>query len=41
MGLAVTAGADFHGPTVKPHVLGPGQVTHNGPEVLEALHEAR
>ena len=41
VGLAVTAGADFHGPTVKPHVLGPGQVTHNGPEVLEALHEAR
>jgi predicted metal-dependent phosphoesterase TrpH len=40
-GLAVTAGADFHGPTVKPHVAAPGQVTHNGPEVLEALDEAR
>jgi predicted metal-dependent phosphoesterase TrpH len=40
-GLAVTAGADFHGPTVKPHVLNPGQVSHNGPEVLEGLHEAR
>jgi predicted metal-dependent phosphoesterase TrpH len=40
-GLAVTAGADFHGPTVKPHVLNPGQVSHNGPEVLEGLNEAR
>jgi predicted metal-dependent phosphoesterase TrpH len=40
-GLTVTAGADFHGPTVKPHVLAPGQVTHNGPEVLEGLHGAR
>jgi predicted metal-dependent phosphoesterase TrpH len=40
-GLAVTAGADFHGPTVKPHVLNPGQVSHNGPGVLEGLHEAR
>jgi hypothetical protein len=39
-GLAITAGADFHGPTVKPHVLGPGQVTHNGPEVLDGLHAA-
>ncbi|MDB5067842.1 MAG: hypothetical protein JWM18_4276, partial [Chloroflexi bacterium] len=28
-------------PTVKPHVLAPGQVTHNGPEVLEGLHGAR
>ena len=40
-GLAVTAGADFHGPTVKPHVTTPGQVTHNGPEVLEGLDRAR
>jgi 3',5'-nucleoside bisphosphate phosphatase len=40
-GLTVTAGADFHGPTVKPHVLAPGQVTHNGPEVLDGLHGAR
>ncbi|HEY2703209.1 MAG TPA: PHP domain-containing protein [Candidatus Dormibacteraeota bacterium] len=40
-GLTVTAGADFHGPTVKPHVLAPGQVSHNGPEVLEGLHHAR
>jgi len=38
-GLAVTAGADFHGPTVKPHVANPGQVS-GGAEVLQALHEA-
>lgn len=40
-GLAVTAGADFHGPIVKPFVHNPGQVTHNGPEVVEALQRAR
>jgi len=40
-GLAVTAGADFHGPTVKPFVANPGQVTHNGPEVVEGLRRAR
>lgn len=40
-GLAVTAGADFHGPTVKPFVANPGQVTHNGPEVVEGLKRAR
>jgi 3',5'-nucleoside bisphosphate phosphatase len=40
-GLTVTAGADFHGPTVKPHVASPGQVTHNGPEVVEGLEGAR
>jgi predicted metal-dependent phosphoesterase TrpH len=40
-GLAVTAGADFHGPTVKPFVANPGQVTHNGPEVIEGLARAR
>jgi len=40
-GLEVTAGADFHGPTVKPFVTEPGQVTHNGPEVLEGLRRAR
>jgi predicted metal-dependent phosphoesterase TrpH len=39
-GLALTAGADFHGPTVKPHVANPGQIGNNGPEVLQALHEA-
>lgn len=39
--LAITAGADYHGPVVKPFVKGPGQVTHNGPEVLEALEAAR
>jgi 3',5'-nucleoside bisphosphate phosphatase len=38
-GLAVTAGADFHGPTVKPHVANPGQVS-GGDEVLQALHQA-
>jgi predicted metal-dependent phosphoesterase TrpH len=40
-GLAVTAGADFHGPTVKPHVANPGQVSHNGPEVLDGLRRER
>ncbi len=40
-GLAVTAGADFHGPTVKPHVANPGQVTNNGPEVVTALLRER
>jgi 3',5'-nucleoside bisphosphate phosphatase len=40
-GLAVTAGADFHGPTVKPFVANPGQVTHNGAEVLDGLVRAR
>jgi predicted metal-dependent phosphoesterase TrpH len=40
-GLAVTAGADFHGPVVKPFVQNPGQVTHNGPEVLDGLQRAR
>jgi len=40
-GLAVTAGADFHGPTVKPFVANPGQVTHNGAEVLDGLRRAR
>jgi 3',5'-nucleoside bisphosphate phosphatase len=40
-GLAVTAGADFHGPTVKPHVANPGQVTNNGPEVLLGLQRER
>ncbi|HXA30465.1 MAG TPA: PHP domain-containing protein [Candidatus Angelobacter sp.] len=40
-GLTVTAGADFHGPTVKPFVANPGQVTHNGPEVLDGLVRAR
>jgi len=40
-GLAVTAGADFHGPTVKPFVANPGQVTHNGAEVLDGLSRAR
>lgn len=40
-GLTVTAGADFHGPTVKPFVANPGQVTHNGGEVLDGLQRAR
>lgn len=40
-GLAVTAGADFHGPLVKAFVANPGQVTHNGPEVLDGLQRAR
>jgi predicted metal-dependent phosphoesterase TrpH len=40
-GLTVTAGADFHGPTVKPFVANPGQVTHNGAEVIEGLLRAR
>jgi hypothetical protein len=40
-GLAVTAGADFHGPTVKAFVHNPGQVTHNGPEVIDGLRRAR
>jgi predicted metal-dependent phosphoesterase TrpH len=40
-GLTVTAGADFHGPTVKPFVANPGQVTHNGPEVVDGLVRAR
>jgi 3',5'-nucleoside bisphosphate phosphatase len=39
--LAVTAGADFHGPTVKPFVANPGQVTHNGQEVLDGLLRER
>jgi predicted metal-dependent phosphoesterase TrpH len=39
-GLTVTAGADFHGPTVKPFVANPGQVTHNGPEVRDGLLRA-
>src|SRR5262249_21333892 len=42
-GRAVTAGADFHGRVVKPHVSGPGQVGHNGVErlrELEAAHSA-
>jgi predicted metal-dependent phosphoesterase TrpH len=41
-GLSVTAGADFHGPVVKPFVSGPGQVEENGLErlrELEAAHE--
>jgi predicted metal-dependent phosphoesterase TrpH len=41
VGLSVTAGADFHGPIVKPFVHNPGQVTHNGPDVLEGLEDAR
>jgi predicted metal-dependent phosphoesterase TrpH len=40
-GLAVTSGADFHGPIVKPFVRDPGQVTHNGPEVVEGLRRTR
>ena len=40
-GLAVTAGADFHGPTVKPFVQDPGQVGHNGAEVVDDLWRAR
>jgi predicted metal-dependent phosphoesterase TrpH len=40
-GLTYTAGADFHGPTVKPFVANPGQVSHNGPEVLDGLLRAR
>jgi len=40
-GLAVTAGADFHGPTVKPRVANPGQVTNNGPEVIDGLLRER
>jgi len=40
-GLAVTAGADFHGPTVKHFVHDPGQIDHNGPEILEGLVRAR
>jgi predicted metal-dependent phosphoesterase TrpH len=40
-GLTVTAGADFHGPTVKPFVANPGQVTHNGPEVIDGLRRSR
>jgi len=39
--LTVTAGADFHGPTAKAFVANPGQVTHNGPEVVEGLRRAR
>lgn len=39
--LVVTAGADYHGPVVKPFVKAPGQVSHNGPEVLDALEAAR
>ena len=40
-GLGVTAGADFHGPLVKPFVRNPGQVEHNGPEVLDGLMRER
>lgn len=40
-GLPVTAGADYHGPLVKSFVRSPGQVTHNGPEVLDGLSRAR
>jgi 3',5'-nucleoside bisphosphate phosphatase len=40
-GLTVTAGADFHGPVVKPFVSGPGQVDENGPERLRDLEAAR
>lgn len=40
-GLAVTAGSDYHGPTVKAFVRSPGQVEHNGPEVVEALERIR
>ncbi len=40
-GLAVTAGADFHGPVVKPFVRGPGQVEENGIERLRELEAAR
>lgn len=40
-GLAVTAGADFHGPVVKPFVRAPGQVEENGIERLRELESAR
>lgn len=40
-GLAVTAGSDYHGPTAKPRVTSPGQVTHNGDEVVEGLRRLR
>ena len=40
-GLAVTAGADFHGPVVKPFVASPGQVEENGIERLRELEAAR
>ena len=40
-GLEVTAGADFHGPLVKPFVREPGQVEHNGGEVLDGLMRER
>ena len=40
-GLEVTAGADFHGPVVKPFVHNPGQVEHNGEAVLAGLKRER
>ena len=40
-GLAVTAGADFHGPVVKPFVTSPGQVAHNDSGRLRELEAAR
>ena len=40
-GLAVTAGADFHGPIVKGFVKGPGQVEHNDVSRLRELEVAR
>lgn len=40
-GLAVSAGADYHGPTVKPFVRAPGAVTHNDDELLDELAAQR
>ena len=40
-GLAVTAGADYHGPLVKPFVREPGQVEHNDASRLRELEAAR
>jgi predicted metal-dependent phosphoesterase TrpH len=40
-GLEVTAGADFHGPVVKPFVRAPGQVEHNDGEVIAGLMRER
>ena len=40
-GLEVTAGADFHGPVVKPFVKAPGQVDNNGEEVIAGLMRER
>lgn len=40
-GLAVTAGADYHGPVVKPFVASPGQVEHNDAGRLRELEAAR